>query len=463
MGDILVLDQLDDSNTDTRNIWICSTINVCSSEGDSNIRRVGRSQSQVVVVTAISGSTVTFTPGLYMPNWRSSQSPGAWWNTVPTVSGIGVEDLSLDFTNSGGLSGISVSAARDWWIKNIRSVDANRAALWTYGATRGTIRDSYFFGTQNSQSQSYGIETDLSSDLLVENNIFQALAAPAPAGESVTGSVYGYNFAVNDFYVTGGDTAWMQASSYHHSSGISFHLYEGNIGPGFTADQIHGTSNFMTGFRNRWIGWDTGKAQQTNAVHIYSYNRYFNVIGNVLGLSAYHTNYTCNNTSTTDSCAQPADLSVYVLGFSGNEGSNYSGLPNDSLVASTLMRWGNYDTVNAANRFSSSEVPSGLNLYGNALPTSQALPSSFYLSSKPTWWGTMPWPPIGPDVTGGNISGAGGHAYFTPAANCYSNVMHGLAAGSGSVLNFNASNCYGSGGGTTQAPAAPTGLTAIVQ
>ncbi len=39
VGDIMVLDQLDDSNTDTGNIWICSTQDVCSSEGDSGVRR----------------------------------------------------------------------------------------------------------------------------------------------------------------------------------------------------------------------------------------------------------------------------------------------------------------------------------------------------------------------------------------------------------------------------------------
>ena len=123
VNDILILDQCNDglsgascgagTEADTGNIWVCSVS--CSSEGDSNIRRPGRSQSQVVVVTSISGSgpfTVGITPGLYMPNWRASQTPGAWWNIAPTVSFIGIENMSLDYTNSGGLSGISVSGVR---------------------------------------------------------------------------------------------------------------------------------------------------------------------------------------------------------------------------------------------------------------------------------------------------------------------------------------------------------------
>jgi hypothetical protein len=121
---------------------------------------------------------------------------------------------------------------------------------------------------------------------------------------------------------------------------------------------------------------------------------------------------------------------------------------------STLFRWGNYDTVNNAVRFVNSEVPSGLSLYANPVPASQTLPASFYLSAKPGWWGTMPWPAIGPDVTGGDIPGVAGHAYKIPAQVCYMN-MGGLADGTGPILSFNASACYS---GNHTAPSGPTNL-----
>ena len=76
-------------------------------------------------------------------------------------------------------------------------------------------------------------------------------------------------------------------------------------------------------------------------------------------------------------------------------------LANDSLVQTTLMRWGNYDTKTNLVQWNTSEVPSGLSVYANSVPASQILPASFYLSAKPSWWGTMPWPPIGPEVLGG--------------------------------------------------------------
>jgi hypothetical protein len=163
------------------------------------------------------------------------------------------------------------------------------------------------------------------------------------------------------------------------------------------------------------------------------------------------------------------NASIYVLGWSGNGGASDSGCcANDPNVKSTIMLWGNYDTVNSANRFLSSEVPTLLSLLGNVLPATQVLPNSFYHSSKPSWWGSMPWPAIGPDVTGGNVAGVGGHVYLIPAADCYLNHMSGPADGSGSVLSFSASSCYGVGatgggtGGGTTPPAPPSSLSAVV-
>jgi hypothetical protein len=92
----------------------------------------------------------------------------------------------------------------------------------------------------------------------------------------------------------------------------------------------------------------------------------------------------------------------------------------------TTMRWGNYDTVNAAVRWLSGEVPSGISLYPNPVPATQTLPASFFLNSRPSWWatshGTPPWPPIGPDVTNGNIPGVAGYANKIPSELCYENL-----------------------------------------
>lgn len=72
---------------------------------------------------------------------------------------------------------------------------------------------------------------------------------------------------------------WQQSGSYHHAAGNSFFLWEGNDGPGLMADDIHGSSHFITAFRNVWLGWEPGKTQETIPIHLEAYNRYYNFVG----------------------------------------------------------------------------------------------------------------------------------------------------------------------------------------
>jgi hypothetical protein len=250
----------------------------------------------------------------------------------------------------------------------------------------------------------------------------------------------------------------MQSVYGGHDAGVLYTLFEGNNGSGFMGDVFHGTSNANTLFRNRYTGWETGKTGDTVPVQFYSYNRYMNVVGNVLGTPAYHNTYQTSN-------GTGASHVIFDFSSGNQEGSVTIGA--DPYVVTSLLRWGNFDVVNNATRWVSSEVPSGLSDgYSNKVPGSQTLPSSFFLSGKPSWWGSRPWPPIGPDVNGGDIAGLSGHAYTTPAAACYLNTMKGPIDGSGGALTFNASNCYSggsSGGGGNDTPNAPTGLAATAK
>jgi len=483
VGSLLILDQLDDA-TDPGTIYVCQTSGsngTCSQEGSSHNGRAGRSLNQQVTVTSISGSgpwTVGITPGLYAPNWRTSQQPGAWFSSAVPTTGVGLENFSVDAravtnVNSGIFYLQNVASS---WIKGVRSINSTGSSalhkhVWLYQSSHVTVRDSYFYGAGGA-SESYGVDTAYSSsDNLIENNVFQHIAT-ATIREGDAGSVFAYNYAVDNYYTAGGGD-WQQGDAYSHAMG-DHGLWEGNTGSELELDDIHGTSFMYTIFRNYFTGLDTGAAKtaQTVPVQIYAGSRYVNLIGNVLGKPGYHSVYQTAAASATD-CGNTGNgnVSIYDIGYSSEMGSRYAPLGtcpsgiganflinNDTVAVNSLMRWGNYDTVSAANRFSSSEVPSSLSPYGNAVPTTQTLPASFYLNGKPAFWGnTIPWPAIGPDVTGG--PGPGGHAYQTPAANCYLNIMSGKTDGTSGPLTFSADNCYGAG--TVLAP--PSGLTAIVQ
>jgi hypothetical protein len=380
-----------------------------------------------------------------MPNWRASQSPGIFWNgSAPIVTGIGVENLTVDVTSATGQNGIVFMHVSDSWSKGVRTINPDRNHYWLWQSMRLTIRDSYLYGGQSAHSTSYGVEDFSTADNLIENNIFQHVTAPIDHGGPNTGSVFGYNFAIDDNYTADGSSpGWMIPGILYHEVGISHLLHEGNDGLGALHDGIHGTIHFNTLFRNHLYGdiWNNPpKTSNTAVINVASYGRFFNIVGNVLGRTGYYTTY--------ESSLAENSKAVFALGWSPQ-----SGVPNDAAVKTTMLRWGNYDTVNGASRFLAAEVPSGLAQYSNPVPASQTLPASFYLTSKPAFFGAVPWPAIGPDVTGGTETG--GHAFRIPARRCYDNTSK-----TNGILNFNAATCYGSGGSSTP-PSTPTNLRII--
>lgn len=462
VGQVIILDQANDTS-DTGGIYNCDTNPACQQEGAGNangrvIGGVTHSQEQIVTVIGISGNTFAISPGVYATNFRSSQSPGAWW--TPMINGIGIENMTLDHSGSGTSvkSGLYFYSCTQCWVKNVKSLNANRNHVWLYLSNQDVVRDSYFYGTQNAASQSYGVEVTESSDDLVENNIFQHVASPVMFGQGM-GVAVGYNYAIDSYYTP--SLSWLLAVSASHNSGNAMNLFEGNQFNSLECDDEWGSSSTGTFFRNLLLGaglnGTTTTSLNTVPVVLLAYCRGYNVIGNVLGTAGYHTSY--QSSPPTSISSSTCDHTIYEIGWAGSEcGTNLNaGVQNDAITRNTLFRWGNYDTVNASAQWNASEVPSSGVSYinGNAVPTSRNLPPSFYLPSKPYWWGSMPWPAIGPDVSGGNISGFAGLAYLIPAQTCYRTT----ATDSNGILLFDAALCYNSG----PLPAPPTGLSATVK
>jgi hypothetical protein len=398
-----------------------------------------RTQQEFKRITNISGTDVTITPGLYMPNWRTGQEPQAWspgviGGTVGT--GLGVEDLTIDATNDGLTSGsiIHIHSCDGCWVKGVRTIQGKRNHVWIYQSARVTVRDSYFYGVKSGGgSQSYAVETFMSSDVLMENNICHALST-CYIGGNTYGSVVAYNYGINNVYSVPG---YQIGFFYPNHDVTGMNLFEGNQSNQFLADNFHGTSNLATLFRNHMSGQDT--PTKTNAlwvINFYVYQRIANFIGNIFGTAGQHT---CYEWASGD-----PNPCIYVLGTTGQQAPG-----PDALVASTMVRWGNYDTVTAATRWNCAEVdPAGAVTFSsaNSCPgpdgVASVLPASFYLSAKPTWWpAAIAYPPIGPDVTGGNVSGWAGHVNKIPARACYESMAVDPSYGS-TVLLFNASTCY---------------------
>jgi hypothetical protein len=484
VGSPIILEQLDDGSDGwpaTGDLYVCdSTANNCSNKGAGSASFApdgdGRSNMEIVRATAINqggcGATcVTINPPITLPNYRSSQSPHAvFYASNVYVSYSGIENLSVDGTVAGG--GIKMVYCDNCWVKNVRAVDTAAGGTDIHVVTpvlsfHVEIRDNYFYGDQCAAGciNNYQTMPVWDGSMLWQNNIQQGIqASMIPNGGPYSNSVLAYNF-----FVGRPDSAVVL-----HNAGEMMNLVEGNIMPGWDGDVVHGTHFMETIFRNALVSYKyaAGAGTVNVAIQALTNNRFINVVGNVMG-HPHFTNYESDLANDGNA--------VYILGWQGNNSG--TALTSDTNVKRTMMRWGNWDSVTNATRWcgnssdtgwsltcaSTSEVPSGITNFANPVPTvgdagigQPSLPASFYLSSRPSWWpSTKPWPAIGPDVTGGNITGMAGHAYTIPAADCYLNLLGGAVNGSGGPLNFNASTCYPSV--VAVGPPPPSNLQAVVK
>jgi len=485
----IVLDQANEK-TDTGGVYICdvNTTN-CGYEGTTGGNNDGRfingvthSEQQVARVTAVtslgSGSySVTISPGVYFSNIRSSQAPGAWWPGF--VQNDGLENLTI---NGASITdgNVAMYDCYQCWLKNVKCLNGGRNHVLFLQSAQDVIRDSYFYGAQGSGSESYGLEWEASSGILVENNIFQQLTAPIMFGQG-SGSVIDYNFYIYSNY--GG--SYVQQAYESHNAGNNFNLFEGNDFLGIAADDAWGSSAQNTYFRNMLYGWQSGKSDNTIPVMLRFQNRAYNIIGNVMGQPGYHTGYQTYPSSKSAVTGGQESTSIYSIGLAGQDNCSTLAVTNcDPLSFSTLMRWGNYDTVTNGVKWDSTEASPAAVPYVNANFTSSYFGSLAHTlhASKPSWWpAAKAWPPVGPDASTGNLgicnggTYAGGqataagqctggtvtsawaaHANSIPALDCYLNVMKGPPDGTGSALSFDAAACYASG--NTTPPSVPKNL-----
>jgi hypothetical protein len=491
VGAILVLDQANDT-TDTGGIFVCDTYDSstnCTVKGEISTNADGRvisgtdySEQELTVIQSVSGSgsgpyTVTISPGVYFNNVRSGQSPGAWWASG-NITLDGLEAVTLDHsTDTSTSKGSQISWCYQCWFKNVRYIDCLGNCVYMSYDVAPVVRDSYFYGAQSYGSGVYTVQFTETSGALVENNIMQQASCPIIA-DAISGSVWAYNFTPDLPSAT-----YLSGIYMSHNAGSAFNLMEGNATTIFFGDDVWGTSDLMTLFRNQEIGWETSYTQNTIPTKALYGVRAVNWIGNVLGEPGYHTqyqayavstsagDYTSSDGGTPQSGVGTYSKSIFSLGFSDSGGlGNCTSPPAcDPVVYSTAMRWGNYDTVDAAAEWNSTEGSPGSVAYVNAnSPTTETLPTSFYLTSRPAWFRSVAFPPYGPDVTGGTTgictsgtysgywvtssaqcaggtytaSSWGGHANANPAQDCYLNVMNGPPDGTGGVLSFDANTCY---------------------
>jgi Pectate lyase superfamily protein len=331
-------------------------------------------------------TTVTFDPAC--PFDFSGMNPMALYDRMPMLQGVGIENLTLDMSNSIGTYPIWFQQAWGCWVKDVEIKGAySRQMLWTM-AVRCEVRGCYAHDVRGTGPNHEGIIIGPGSWNLIEDNICNNGGQPPIILEDAINpascNVITYNYVINT-------APGFWDISFNHGSGSFLNLAEGNVIQEFKDDGYFGSSSYNTLFRNRIAG----------AVNLKHFSNYYNVVGNVLGNTG--VNY-YDAPETSGYCGSGAKA-VYELGFpnigncsfSGTFGPttppDYSGLPNtldgcqqlDRNVKATILRHGNFD-------YKSNAVVWDPDI------TDHNIPDSLYYSGRPSWWPEgVAWPPIGPE------------------------------------------------------------------
>jgi hypothetical protein len=378
VGDLISIDQLNDN---------VEVVNADGSGGTSpeECRSGGqvRCLGQIMRITAINGLTLTIDAPLYH-NYSAALSPQVWEVTNVTQQ-AGVEDLSLERVSPTGQEGFhnfKIVACSRCWLRNIASVKTETFHVDLDRSFQCEIRDSFFNDAWAfTGGLAYGVAlTGRTSAVLIENNIFYHARHAMIVKDGAAGNVFGYNYSVASYQ---GEN-WLATDMNSHGAATTMNLWEGNIGAKVYGDFTHGSSSYNTVYRNWSLRSSTppefpsGITSALRAVDLEVSNRYWNIVGNVLGQSGQ----TFDSYDPGGSRVAGGGRYVYTFGYFSDGQSSRT----DATILTDTFRHGNYDYSTHSTIW-------------DAGTSDHSLPASLYRSSKPAFFGGLPWPSIGPDLS----------------------------------------------------------------
>jgi len=380
VGDVIMIDELEDNDLfeNDGNSGACTWCGRASGK---------RCHSQLVEIVSRTSTSVTFIPPLYSDFKATSSPQGVRVRGMFKLAGI--ESIGITNINGAARDTMVMEAGYKCWVKDCDFGVSRRRHSWMYHSIWCEYRDSTFHhgagpdwsAPHYGPDRGYGIFLgQASTSCLVENNTFDKLHFAVAFEGGCSGNVISYNFITNVMY-TEGETP--QPSIGNHGSHPMMNLWEGNVMRSkILMDSYWGSSSHTTVFRNR-ISNQRVNNGQTAVQYVFIFdiwknNRYHNIVGNVVGTVGMETAVDAPN-------GYPyGGKYIYRLGFTEANDNNLSG--NDTTVAATILRHGNWDSVTQGVLWDSNIAD-------------RTIPNSLYLTSKPAWWGNLAWPAIGSDLT----------------------------------------------------------------
>jgi parallel beta-helix repeat protein len=436
---------------------------------------------QIVQVTAINsggggaGSVVTISQPLYYTPYTGSvrmtdpagtEPAGAKYDIIsfPTQK-AGYEYFHVVATGDIGAGQIiTMQGCLFCWVKGVEtqftgsnSGSAHIQLQFSYG---NEVRDCYVHEQRSGASGSgYGIYVFFTNgNHKIENNIVRHNRHGIiwEGGGGAEAVLYNY---IDDEYTD--DLTYLGSARPNHGAHPYMVLWEGNIASHLAPDDFHGSASHFVFFRNNMWGdesndnggcsyvtgndnfghatcgsvpnFNPGGMSGFDTIDVYTLNTYMSYVANVLGRTGMHVNW--SGATLRGFNEYGTNTNPIVYSYAGA----VSSVPSTDT---TSINHGNYDFKT-----------NGVAYWEGG--SNHAFASSWYYSSKPAFLGSKPWPLIGPDITGGNLSGTSGLVNTNTAYDCY------WTGGVHANQPFNSAACYGSST-STKPISPPTGLTAIV-
>ncbi len=381
--------------------------------------RQDRSLNQMMEVTAVNGTTITFATPFHI-TFQTLYAAQLSRYAQPVLHRTGVEDIYFYGGQGGDWHGnVPMSLCAYCWIKNIEAHWSVGTSVGLYGTYRSELRDSYIHETPDPNPGGAGYMVGLNygaSDNLVENNIMwygnKVIVMRGTGG----GNVVAYNYMDDAFGSTYPNMPEAGMNAAHYTT-PHMELMEGNRSHSYQGDAFWGNSIYITIFRNHLTslrgaigplatftfvsGGSTYPYRDLDGrspVRIEQNSYYHNLVGNVLGFqgqtlltySGPGYNYTQTAWMYEDLTTDPGTVvPMWKIGFGacGPHGCP----PWVAQTVNTIQRDGNWDWVTGSQRWHG--IGGAL---GSRTPT--AVPNSLYLSQKPAFFGSNPWPWVDPST-----------------------------------------------------------------
>jgi hypothetical protein len=352
----------------------------CNWAGGSGQRALG----EVKMIASKSGTSITFTRPLYH-GYRSPLGPKLirMSSAGSVVRNAGIENLTID-GNAVAAACVEFLAAAHCWVKGVEFKNwFSHSIRLTWGALGCEVAHCYLHDPVGfAGNQGYGIAiTGNATDNSIYDSIFKWVHVGVSIGSAGgTANVVAYNYCHSTNHR---QPNWPIPGFATHGGHTLLNLFEGNVNGRMLFDGYWGSGSHNVAFRN-WLTGDNNNPSVTMnkiCVEVETMNPYVSYVGNVLGFSGMTGEYEIGVDGVRDT--QRGGYYIWKVGFAGSDQFGQRHAP----TVESLIRHGNYDYITQTIRW-------------DPAIRDHDLPPSYYLSAKPSWFGSLDWPPFGPDVPG---------------------------------------------------------------